>query len=144
MDCQQQKNDSDCGGFVLAFATALLFGVDPCSFSFDASKLIEHYKECLSSMTLQPFPCFARRRRNARRETNLTVDVHCSCRRTAKFKNNDDEIDWEEDMAECENENCKRWFHRVCENIPDKVFSKNSKWQCSLCKKKSKDSKLAK
>lgn len=27
-------------------------------------------------------------------------------------------------MAECENKKCKRWFHGVCENIPEKVFEK--------------------
>lgn len=133
-DCQQQKNGYDCGGLVLAFSTALLFGYDPCSFSFDAPKLIEHYKQCLTSKVLTPFPYFSLRRPSVRRETYFNVQVHCTCRRPAKFKNNEEAFHKDEEMAECENKKCKRWFHRVCENIPEKVFSKNSKWQCKLCK----------
>lgn len=45
----KQNNGYDCGGLVLAFSTPLPFGFDPCSYSFDASKLIEHYKQCLTS-----------------------------------------------------------------------------------------------
>jgi hypothetical protein len=57
MKCQQQLNHSDCGVFVIAFATEILLGEeDAQNVKFDRSKMRKHLKQCLIDEKLTPFP----------------------------------------------------------------------------------------
>lgn len=42
MPLQQQRNGSDCGVFAIAFATCLVFGVDPTFVNFDVQGMRPH------------------------------------------------------------------------------------------------------
>ena len=58
----------------------------------------------------------------------VITELFCSCR-----------MPWDKQdgkrrathMACCDK--CEEWFHRSCENIPDRVFKKMSQWKCSKC-----------
>ena len=44
---QFQKGSSDCGLFLIAYATDLAYGNDPASYRYDQTKLRSHFLECL-------------------------------------------------------------------------------------------------
>ena len=56
--CQQQTNGSDCGGFAIAFATALVFGSHPQHLNFDIAKMRPHLVACLRAGQMYQFPSF--------------------------------------------------------------------------------------
>ena len=55
---QQQTNGSDCGVFAVAFATCLVFGVDPTFINFDAQGMRSHLATCLRYGRISLFPSF--------------------------------------------------------------------------------------
>jgi len=55
---QQKKNGSDCGVFAVAFATCLVFGVDPTFINFDAQGMRPHLATCLRNGRISLFPSF--------------------------------------------------------------------------------------
>ena len=55
---QQQTNGSDCGVFAIAFATSLVFGVDPIFVNFDAKGMRPHLATCLRNGKISLFPSF--------------------------------------------------------------------------------------
>lgn len=55
---QQQTNGSDCGVFAVAFATCLVFGVDPTFINFDAQGMRPHLATCLRNGRISLFPSF--------------------------------------------------------------------------------------
>ena len=55
---QQQTNGSDCGVFAVAFATCLVFGVDPTYIDFDVQGMRPHLAACLRSGRISLFPSF--------------------------------------------------------------------------------------
>ncbi|XP_078382523.1 uncharacterized protein LOC144665209 [Oculina patagonica] len=55
---QQQTNGSDCGVFAVAFATCLVFGVDPTFINFDAQGMRHHLVTCLRNGRISLFPSF--------------------------------------------------------------------------------------
>ena len=131
MSCQQQQNESDCGGFALAFATALLFDFDPSRLVFNSKKLIDHLKQCFLSKKLSPFPTTALRCSIRREELICNIEVSCSCRRPNRlFNKNEPQPD--EHMVQCDK--CNVWFHRICENIDEQVFEDDElEWSCLKC-----------
>ena len=52
---QQQTNGSDCGVFAVAFATCLVFGVDPTYINFDVQGMRPHLAACLRSGRISCF-----------------------------------------------------------------------------------------
>lgn len=85
--CQQQNNSDDCGVYAIAFATALLFNLDPSKVTFHSGKLRNHLKSCLLRRELTPFPSVGSRCANERESSETVVDVICSCRRPRRFLN---------------------------------------------------------
>ena len=61
-DIQMQVGGSDCGAFVLAFATAICYGHSPGEFHFDQQRMRAHLIECLEMMQFMMFPIQEARR----------------------------------------------------------------------------------
>ena len=55
---QQQTNGSGCGVFAVAFATCLVFGVDPTFINFDIQSMRPHLATCLRNGRISLFPLF--------------------------------------------------------------------------------------
>lgn len=53
---QQQMNASDCGVFVIAYATCLVYGQNSCTVIFDIPRMRQHLHRCLRAGTMQLFP----------------------------------------------------------------------------------------
>ena len=53
---QQQKNDSDCGVFSIAFATSLVYGQNPMNVTYNISQMHPHLLHCLKGGIMTPFP----------------------------------------------------------------------------------------
>ena len=125
---QQQRNGVDCGPFSVAFATSLAFRKDPTKITFDDKKLRSHLLQCIKAKKMSPFPQRSGKQNVLRNKPKLCeVELFCCCRMPYE---EDRGADF--DMAECSR--CKEWYHRICENIPSKVFdNKRMKWRCSDC-----------
>lgn len=137
MKCQRQPNSNDCGVFAIAFATALLFGQDPSRIEFVTSVMRQHLNSCLKKGELTPFPeTRSTLTFNSRRiSTTMKIKVYCVCRRPELFRipKKGEDRHKDEDMHSCER--CHEWFHRKCENIPDRAFKSNETvWICKSCK----------
>lgn len=52
---QQQSNGSDCGILAIAFATCLVFGIDPSHISFDVPFMRPHLAACLRNKKISLF-----------------------------------------------------------------------------------------
>ena len=52
----QQQDNTDCGLFVIAYATELQFGHDLANFIFDQSQMKDHLFKCLTSKTIERLP----------------------------------------------------------------------------------------
>ena len=129
---QQQTNGVDCDLFALAFCSeVLLRNSNPVGIYFQEDKLRSHLLHCLAADKKAEFPKSTKENKICG-EKLFHIDIFCSCR--MPWKKNEKNI-YEKQMAKC----CsyKEWFHRMCERIPDKVFSqKNLKieWVCLKCK----------
>lgn len=123
----QQQEYNDCGGFVIAFPTALLQRKHPRRISFEPKKLVSNLKICLTNQIMTLFPLITETRiPTLRYEETWDIPLFCSCRRPAILKGDQDE--W---MAQCKT--CKQWFHPVCENFPDNAKTKKFRWCCTKC-----------
>ena len=127
---QQQSNFVDCGLFAIAFATSLAFSENPGLVCYEEGVLRHHLVECLEKNYMEPFPKLPIAHSLRCRKKHSSIEVFCSCRMPYISEAKDDP---NQDMVECEN--CFEWYHRVCENIPAKVFESCSrvKWFCSSC-----------
>ena len=65
MECDKQRNTSDCGIFAIANIVALLFKKDPLSITFDAKDMRSHLLACLEKGQLTPFPMKRTKRKGA-------------------------------------------------------------------------------
>jgi len=129
LNCQQQKNDYDCGVFAIAFATCLLMGQNPLKKTFRQSELRAHLKKCLIDRELTMFPNDDAKFPTVSVLRNEYVEVHCYCRRPA-FRNRTRKL---EKMLVCKA--CSYQFHPTCEN--DKIcFDKKGNFTCSMCLQK--------
>ena len=126
---QQQNNGTDCGVFAIAFVASLLNGQDPSTASYNNNQLRTHLLWCIKNGHLSPFPKAPDQTRLKRcKGKRVITELFCSCR-----------MPWDKQdgkrratqMACCDK--CEEWFHRACENIPDRVFKKMSQWKCSNC-----------
>ena len=126
MTCDQQDNDYDCGVYAVAFATALATGQNPCDLQLDGRRLRSHLIECLRQQRLTRFPQLDAARERHEPPYALTLPLFCYCRRGDAALNHD----W--DMAQCRG-GCAGWYHRICADIPQKVFDGDVEWVCRLC-----------
>ena len=53
---QQQKNASDCGVFSIAYATSLVYGLNPMNVTYNISQMRPHLLHCLMGGVITPFP----------------------------------------------------------------------------------------
>lgn len=53
---QKQEGGRDCGLFSIASITALAFGLDPTTITFDQAAMRQHLVQCMEKHTLVPFP----------------------------------------------------------------------------------------
>ena len=53
---QQQRNGSDCGVFSIAFATCIVYGLNPGTAKFDVPQMRPHLSKCLRTGVITPFP----------------------------------------------------------------------------------------
>ena len=124
---QQQRNGVDCGLFAIAFATSLAFGENPGDICYDQDLLRVHLVKCLTNQNMCKFPTRSKGRIQRCKQVNSRVELYCSCR-MPYFVSSDERYD----MACCSK--CSCWYHRVCEKIPDSVFTnKRKKWICLSC-----------
>ena len=121
MDVQMQSGGYDCGLFAIAFATAIVFGKEPGLFSFDQSKMREHFRKCLEQGYITMFP-LSRMRRTTKIKTIEPIRVYCKCRMPEL-----PQTKW----IECSS--CKEWYHAdTCVQVKPKYFNP---WFCPYCKK---------
>ena len=129
---QQQGNGVDCGVYAIAFTTSLVYGSNPEKESYD-KKIRPHLVECLKIGKLTPFPTITGEVVRCDTATS-NVELYCLCR--VPYAPPTDE---RYEMAQCNQ--CKEWFHRVCEKIPafenlqfavTDINSKNDKYLLSL------------
>lgn len=120
---QQQSNGTDCGVFAIAFATALCYQLNPVSLKFNRQVIRAHLWDSIQNGYLGIFPFEEASSKEVDR--SLTIQVYCDCHLPYNPNKNR--------MAECSE--CKQWFHKKCQQIPDKVFKfERFKWQCKDCK----------
>jgi hypothetical protein len=113
MDCEQQRDSSSCGLYAIAFATALVFGMNPAELRFDVQKMRPHLMDCWRSSSILPFPIVGTRVRSQwRPKKTLSFAVYCICR----LPDGDSQFPKYRVMAQCNK--CKNYFHQFCLNIP--------------------------
>ena len=125
---QQQTNFVDCGLFAIAFATSLAYGEDPRKMYYDENLLRPHLVKCLTENKMSPFPTLKKKGQMQRCKQYMSrVELYCSCR-MPYFPSTDERYD----MACCDK--YSGWYHRVCEKIPDSIFTNRKKrWTCLAC-----------
>ena len=60
--CHKQTGVNDCGLFSIAYAVALMNGIEPDGLIFDQSKMRNHLIDCFEKQELQPFPIYRQSR----------------------------------------------------------------------------------
>ena len=75
-----KSETSECGIFVIAFATALAYGENPTQYLFDWSEMRSHLTMCLEwgQMTVFPFKKLCKVKKAVK--TMEKVCIYCSCR----------------------------------------------------------------
>ena len=116
MHVQIQPNGYDCGPYSVAFATALLSGLDPTQLSFKNPR--NHMKECIISRVISEFPSSKTRRTKAP-NFKLTLKLYCYCRGI--------EID---KMVVCDE--CDNWYHVNCVCKTGEILPEGL-WFCRNC-----------
>lgn len=127
VDVQHQSGGDDCALFAVAFADALCAGADPHTLSFNQSLMRKHLQHCFEEGMITAFPTAAKPQRLHRHRVKSfrTIRMYCTCR-----------LPWERQisqelgsLAECHH--CKEWYHKICRNIPDIVYSDRKHfWSC--------------
>ena len=127
---QTQTNDVNCGLFALAFCSKILLqNSNPVGIYFQEDKLRSHSFHCLAADKVTEFPKSTKESfvvKNCFIQTCFVAAI-CHGRKMRKT--------YEKQMTECCS--CKEWSRRMCERIPDKVFSRKYpkiEWLCLKCK----------
>ena len=109
MECDKQRNNSDCGVYSIAHIVALLFKQDPLSLTFDSKALRPHLLTCLEKGEFTEFPT----KRQKRKRVSLSGTYHslmillvCSC----KMPSGDGSFQFECTV-------CRKYFHPKCQGI---------------------------
>ncbi|XP_047145632.2 uncharacterized protein LOC124818650 [Hydra vulgaris] len=128
---QQQSNGADCGVFAISFIYHIISTkTNPENITFSIPEMRAHMLHCIQVNQVSSFPqlladckrCF---------QKDICIELFCSCRMPWNPVENQLK---EKQMAQCNH--CQQWFHRMCENIPDFVFSKKNcrlPWYCHCC-----------
>ena len=123
VDVQKQSGGYDCGLFALAFATALVNGINPGRFLYDQRNMRKHLLECLRNKKMELFPVLKTRRAEMKIKCEDFIEVYCKCRMPEIVG---------VDMVQCGK--CSEWFHVHCVHVPSEVMEEsNVDWFCYLC-----------
>ena len=124
VDVQKQSGGYDCGLFAIAFATSLVYGVQPGNVRYDQPKMRKHLCQCLEEERIRPFPALKTKRTpRADITTTDSIEVYCSCRMP--------EVSGIE-MVQCNG--CEDWFHVHCVSVSRQAFEVTSlDWFCKAC-----------
>ena len=128
VNVQRQSGLSDCGIFVIAFATALCMGIDPYTLNIDQNKSRIHLLKCFEQKNISAFPLTERpwRITGKRVATTKTVKLFCVCHMPYK------KDDLATPMAQCFK--CMKWYHQRCVEISSIIFKdKDADFVCKLC-----------
>ena len=125
MNVQRQEGGSDCGLFAIAFAPALVNGIQPAQLNFHQDAMRKHLYNCLEKGELTMFPLGKKTRRVKPIKSIKSVDfieLYCTCRMP--------QLPGE--MVECSD--CKDWYHVDCVSVPQEALDNTATpWFCSLC-----------
>ena len=124
VDVQKQSGGYDCGLFAIAFATSLVYGVQPGNVRYDQPKMRKHLCQCLEEERIRPFPALKTKRTpRADITTTDSIEVYCSCRMP--------EVSGIE-MVQCNG--CEDWFHVHCVSVSRQALEVTSlDWLCKAC-----------
>jgi hypothetical protein len=122
----QQPNSSDCG--LYAIASAVEFAECPHSFlndrlkswTFDQTKIRQHFISCLLKNKFLPFPK-SQQIPALIKSNDFIILMNCKCR----FP------DVCSDMVECFK--CKKWYHMACVGFIDNTNGRELDWKCEYC-----------
>ena len=115
-----QPNGCDCGIFVIACGTELVYGHDPAPCYWNVSLMRQHLKCCFESGKMIRFPTTKQRRipLGGRVKHMVSEKIYCICRMPNEKMH---------PMIQCES--CYKWFHFDCVN-----YDSSLDWKCSTCK----------
>ena len=121
MNVQSQDGGSDCGLFAIAFATALVNGIQPAHCMFVQGAMRQHLLTSLEEGRISMFPL--KKKTGSVVKSRYRIKLYCECR-MPELK----------PMIECSG--CKEWFHvDRCVSVPRKALTQpDYKWFCSACK----------
>lgn len=120
MDVDGQLNSYDCGVYVIAYATHLVYGLDPVLYNWDSKNLRAHLLTSFVNGMFQPFPTYGTRNRKSLKCLHSESEtVHCTCRMINYPKG---------PMLNCDG--CKEWFHNDCINNNTTTADI---WYCPKC-----------
>ncbi|XP_065648764.1 uncharacterized protein LOC136078033 isoform X2 [Hydra vulgaris] len=128
---QQQSNGADCGVFAISFIYHIISTkTNPDNITFSIPEMRAHMLQCIQVNKVSSFPqLLADCKRCIQKD--ICIELFCSCRMPWNPAENKLK---EKQMAQCNR--CQQWFHKMCENIPDFVFSKKNRrtpWYCYCC-----------
>ncbi len=82
----------------------------------------KHFISCLNNERMEQFPSKVTKALPLVKK--FKIKLFCTCKMP--------EVGSQENMAYCPS--CHQWFHKTCEQIPDKIFKdKKEKFTCSKC-----------
>ena len=125
---QQQKNNTGCGIYAIAFVYFIANTTRPSIVSLEEIRLKKHLYFCFQNCKMAQFPLSSRKERKNKEKT-IFLNLYCNCRMSWS---NFDGGNFDMQMVKCDV--CLEWFHSKCERIPDIAFSPNVNWECHQCK----------
>ena len=122
----QPQFSGDCGLHAIANTVEYCFNqfIGITDVQFDREKMRAHCLLCFESGSFTPFPKKGRGRSKLsnRKVKSILLTSHCFCRMP----------DFLEDIIQCENSSCGKWFHFGCADYKPEESSGKS-WFCKNC-----------
>ena len=114
---QQQHNGVDYGVFAIAFVVDILNGFEEIEKRFNVGKMRLHPLKCLEE---EKFTLFSSSHKHTKLSKGniIYVCIYCICR-SPLYEENSKRYE-NLFMAECAK--CGEWYHRICLEIPSRVF----------------------
>lgn len=120
LNMQQQRGESGCGLFALAFVTAVCHGDDPTSLYFDQESMHTHLITEIESGEATPFPVIKTQTRRKHLIDTVCIDLRCVCRLP----------DNGTPMFQCNKCLCR--FHAACVHTVTNPLEEEP-WFCQTC-----------
>jgi hypothetical protein len=128
---QQQPNSNDCGLFAIAQTVDFCYSGGRFNFKhqYIVSEMREHLFHCFVNEKMSPFPKenskFQRPASFQGIHRSFKIKTTCMCE-MPEFVDN---------MIQCDNRKCRKWFHQKCVGVKHKPKSleKQFPWECFYC-----------